>query len=152
MAGKKIDTQSEYLGQASEFNIGEIGNGEPPEVEVIDRVLTSGKAEQESFMQEPVTVMVHESTDQNDSELVQVSINGRTQFFARGRPQTVRRCYVERLARAKKTAYSQTLDDRLGEAMNVMKPHHALRYPFSVIEDANPKGSAWLRGILAERN
>jgi len=63
----------------------------------------------------------------------------------------VRRCYVERLARMKKTSFSQNLDERLGEHMNTMRPHHALRFPFSVIEDKNPKGSPWLRNLLAER-
>lgn len=103
-------------------------------------------------MQEPVTVMVHDTTDPNAEELVPVGVNGRMQYFARGVAQTVRRCYVERLARAKSTSYSQNLDERLGEQnFNRMKSHHALAYPFSVIEDKNPKGSAWLRGILAER-
>jgi hypothetical protein len=36
--------------------------------------------------------------------------------------------------------------------MNNMVPRHALRYPFTVIEDRNPKGGPWLRNILAERN
>lgn len=149
---RQIDAPNEYLGQANEFSINEIGSGAAPEIEVIDRVITDNKADRLKFMAEPVTVMVHESTDPNDVELVQVSVNGRTQFFIRGQPQQVKRCYVERLARAKKTAYSQNLDERLGEAMNNMRPHHALLYPFSVIEDRNPKGAAWLRGILAERN
>lgn len=78
-------------------------------------------------------------------------VNGRSQFFQRGTPQEVKRYFVERLARAKRTSYSQNLDERLGESMNNMQSRHALRYPFSVIEDKNPKGSAWLRQILAER-
>ena len=102
-------------------------------------------------MQEPVTIMIHESTDPNDVDLVEVGVNGRHQFFMRGNPQTVRRCYVERLARMKKTSFSQNLDERLGEHMNTMRQHHALRFPFSVIEDKNPKGSHWLRNLLAER-
>lgn len=148
---RQIDTQNEYLGKAEAFSIDEIGSGEAPDIEVIDRIPSSSKAERMAFMMEPVTVMVHESTDPNDTDLVQVSINGRTQFLLRGKPQTVKRCYVERLARAKKTAYSQNLDERLGEAMNTMRPHHALLYPFSVIEDKNPKGGEWLRTVLAER-
>ena len=102
---------------------------------------------------EPVTVMVMESTDDNADQIVSVWVNGRVQNFIRGNPQTVRRCYVERLARAKKTVYSQTLDERQGEsAFNAMRARYGLRYPFSVIEDKNPNGAAWLRGILAEPN
>ena len=150
MARPRLDTTNEYLGKADEFSINDIGNG-PPDIEVIDRVLPDDYAEIEKFMQEPVTIMIHESTDPNDVDLVEVGVNGRHQFFMRGNPQTVRRCYVERLARMKKTSFSQNLDERLGEHTNTMRPHHALRFPFSVIEDKNPKGSPWLRNLLAER-
>lgn len=151
MARRGIDTTNEYLGKADEFNISEIGDG-PLNIEVVDKVLTCDKAEQEAFMNEMVTIMVHDSTDENAEPLIPVGINGRMQYFARGVPQRVRRCYVERLARAKKTSYSQNLDERLGEALyNTMRPHHALKYPFSVVEDPNPKGAAWLRNLLAER-
>ena len=94
---------------------------------------------------------MHDSNDANDVDLVMVSVNGNRQFLQRGNPQTIKRYFVERLARAKKTSYTQTIDERLGEAMNNLTPRHALKYPFSVVEDKNPKGGAWLRGILAER-
>lgn len=148
---KQIDTRNEYLGKEESFNIGVLGTGEPPAIEIIDRVASNDALEMERFMQEMVTVMVADSNDDNDVELIQVSVNGNRQFFQRGKAQEVKRYFVERLARAKRTTYSQNLDDRLGEAMNNMIPRHALRYPFTVIEDKNPKGGAWLRGILAER-
>ena len=44
----------------------------------------------------------------------------------------------------------QRLDERLGERMNHLHAMHSLRYPFSVVRDANPSGGAWLVGILAE--
>lgn len=151
MARPRINTENQYLGKADAFNIDEIGDG-PINVEVVERPLTSDKAEQERFMNERMTIMLADSNDPNDTELVQVSINGRNQFFRRGFPQSVRRCYVERLARMKRTSYSQDLDERKGEAVyNTMRPHHALKYPFTVIEDANPLGGPWLRNLLAER-
>lgn len=152
MAGRRIEAPNEYLGAEREFNIGEIGDGQPKEIEVVDKVMKVDAIDMEAFMNEKLTVMVHESTDPNDDDIVHIGVNGVRQFFQRGRPQLVRRCFVERLARAKRTAYTQNLDDRLGEAQfNTMRPHHALRYPFSVIEDQNPRGSAWLRNLLAER-
>lgn len=151
MARGRINTENEYLGKADEFSIDEIGDG-PVNIEVVDKVLTASKAEQEQFMHEMVTIMIHDSTDENDVELVHVAINGRNQFIRRGYPQRVRRCYVERLARAKKTSFGQNLDERRGEAgVNKLTPHHALKYPFSVVEDPNPKGAPWLRNLLAER-
>lgn len=141
-----IDSTQEYLGAASPRTIGEFGS----ETEIIDRVVSPSKLETEAFMNELVTVMVMSSGDENETDLVQVGVNGVTQFFKRDQPQVVKRKFVARLARAKKTDFRQTLDDRLGEAMNNFSRHHSMKYPFQMIEDKNPKGSAWLRGILAE--
>lgn len=153
MARMRLNAEEQNLGREREFNINEIGSGDV-EIEAIERNLDSKLIENEAFMAEPVTVMLADSTDPNDADvLVQVSVNGRNQYFARGYPQTVKRMYVERLARSKKTGYSQNLDERLGEEkFNLMRSHNALRYPFTVVEDKNPRGAAWLRAILAERN
>lgn len=147
MSRRQIDAGAEYLGKESTVEIGEIGRGD---VEIIDKPMPTDALELEKFMSEPVTIMVHESTDENDPDLVRVGVNGVTQFIRRGTPQVVKRKYVERLARAKPTDFTQTIDDRLGEAMNHLRQRHALKYPFSVIEDRNPIGGAWLRGVLAE--
>ncbi len=77
-------------------------------------------------------------------------MNGVNQFMPRGTPITVKRKYVEVLARAKRTDFQQTLDERLGEAMNHLHAMHSLRFPFSVISDRNPSGGPWLIGVLAE--
>ncbi len=143
-----VEAASEYLGKEIPFSIGEIGHGD---VEVIDRPYSMSKLETEQFMNEPVTVMVLGSGDENETDLVQVGVNGVTQFFRRDVAQVVKRKFVARLARSKRTDYRQTLDDRLGEAMNTMNPRHALKYPFTVIEDKNPKGAAWIKAVLAER-
>lgn len=147
----KLDAPNEYLGNEDAFHVDDIGKGKIG-IETIDQVVNDDFLATEQFMQEPVTVMVHDSNDPNDIDLVQVMVNGVSQFFMRGQPITVKRMFIERLARAKRTSYSQNLDERLGESMNQMMPRHALKYPFSVIEDKNPKGGAWLRGILASRS
>jgi hypothetical protein len=143
---KEIDATQEYLGAEGTRTIGEFGS----ETEIIDRPINQSKVELEAFMNEPVTIMVMSSGDENETDLIQVGVNGVTQFFRRDTPQTVKRKFVARLARAKKTDFRQTLDDRLGEKMNNFTRHHSLKYPFSVIEDKNPKGSAWLTSILAQ--
>ena len=64
-------------------------------------------------------------------------------------PGEAARPYVERLARAKETGYSQDLDHNKGEAMNLLTSQKSLRYPFQVNRDDNPRGAAWLRAVLA---
>lgn len=142
-----LDATNEYLGNANPVNIGEIGRGD---VDLIEPVANMAGVELEAFMNEPVTVVVMSSNDDNDLDLVPIAVNGISQFFRRDTAQTVRRMFVEKLARCKSTAFDQKIDDRMGEAMNTLKRRHSLRFPFTVIEDKNPKGSAWLKGILAE--
>ena len=147
-ASKQIDAGSEFLGQEQTGVIGEIST--VAGIDVIDKPMPKEAFEMEAFMNEPVTIIVNPSQDPDDPKLVQVGVNGVNQFMPRGEPITVKRKYVEVLARAKRTDFQQTLDERLGEAMNFMRAMHSLRYPFSVIEDRNPKGGAWLMAVLAE--
>jgi hypothetical protein len=120
-------------------------------IEVMDRPLTNDLADSMAFMEEKVEVMVHESTDQNAENPVQVSCNGINQFFFRGQPQEVRRKFIEILARAKTTSIAtHERRDHQGDMSFRIARATALRYPFSVIRDENPKGSTWLRKILQE--
>jgi len=143
-----VDTTTEYLGNANPVTIGEIGRGDTDVIEVVKDV---SKAEKLAFMEEPVTILVMSSGDPNEIPLVQVAVNGVTQFIKRDEPITVKRKYVERLARCKKTDFNQALDDSQGEvSFNVLTRRHSLRFPFSVIQDPNPKGAGWLKQILTE--
>lgn len=146
----RTEAAEQYLGATPAFSVDDIGVN-PGSIEIIDSVLTDEKAEVEKFMAEKINVIVLESADDSDDEIVQTWVNGRVQRFLRGTPQWVRRCYVEALARAKRTTYRQVLDERLGtQAFNQMRPNHTMAYPFTVLEDPNPKGPAWLKGVLAE--
>ena len=147
----RTEAAEEYLGAAPPFSVDDIGIN-PGDIEIVDRVLTADKAETEMFMAEKITIIVQDSSDENDHEIVETWVNGRVQRFLRGQAQLVKRCYVEALARAKRTTFKQTLDERNGEqSFNQMRPHHSLAYPFTVLEDRNPKGQAWLRSVLAQR-
>lgn len=120
-------------------------------IEVVDKPVSKDKLDALAFMEEVITVMVHESNDENDEQLVQVVNDGRSQFFQRGKEQDVKRKFVEVLARAKKTRYSQELvKDANGADTYKQVPHTVLRYSFSVMSDPNPKGRAWLKALLAE--
>lgn len=146
---KTIDAGSEFLGTEEVRTVGEIGGHAG--FDVVDKPLPADAIEAEAFMNEPVTIVVNPSQDPDDPKLVQVGVNGVTQFVPRGEPITLKRKYVEVLARAKRTDFAQTLDERQGEAgFNQVRSMHSLRFPFSMIHDPNPRGGAWLTGVLAE--
>jgi hypothetical protein len=91
---------------------------------------------------------VHESTDQNAQVLVDVYCNGVAQRFIRGQRQVVKRKFVNILADARQTAMKTTTQVNGDDVVNRIDKHTALRFPFSVMRDDNPKGRDWLRQRL----
>lgn len=147
--GRQIDACAEYLGAEDVRTVGEIGGHAG--IDVVDKPMPAEAFEMEAFMNDMVTIVVNPSNDPDEPMLVQVAVNGVNQFIPRGEAIAVKRKYVEVLARAKRTDFAQNLDERLGEqGFNQVRTMHSLRYPFSMISDPNPKGSAWLLGVLAE--
>ena len=102
-----------------------------------------------AFMEEPVKIMVHESTDENAQPVVDVYCNGIPQRFVRGMEQVVKRKFVQILINARTTTVRTRTGVEGGNVVNQLTRHTAVRYPFSVIEDRNPRGGAWLREALA---
>jgi len=108
-------------------------------------------AADEAFMNELVTVMVHSTTDENQPNHVVVNCNGMNQPLIRGVPTTVKRKYVEILARMKETKYTQVTRNASAPDQIDMVARHGLSYPFDLVEDLNPRGRAWLQNVLAEQ-
>ncbi|CAB4145618.1 hypothetical protein UFOVP474_23 [uncultured Caudovirales phage] len=107
-------------------------------------------ASSEVFMNEHVTIMVHSTTDENQPPQVIVNCNGMNQPIIRGYPTTIKRKYVEILARMKETKYSQVTRNPAAPDQIDMVARHGLSYPFDLVEDKNPRGRAWLTNVMAE--
>ena len=107
-------------------------------------------ASSEAFMNEQVTIMVHSTTDENQPPQVIVNCNGMNQPIIRGYPTTIKRKYVEILARMKETKYSQVTRNPSAPDQIDLVARHGLSYPFDLVEDANPRGRAWLTNVMAE--
>lgn len=148
------DTTNHKIGQDQEKEISVTGKAEvvsETSIETVPGPVLGEFAELEKFMNEPLEVLVFEPYDKGQENVVQTSVNGKNQFIIRGIPQTVKRKYVEVLARARKVNVSADgYKDPTGEAKNTVRITSGLQYPFQVVRDPNPKGPAWLRQILAE--
>lgn len=107
-------------------------------------------AADEAFMNEPVTVLVHSTTDENQAPHVILNCNGTNQPVIRGVPTVIRRKYLEILARMKETKYNQVTPNPAAPDVSHMIARHGLAYPFELIEDKNPRGRAWLSNVMAE--
>lgn len=129
----------------------EIHDDQEPVVPVAGNVDFRQLAADEAFMEERVTIVIHPTTDENQPGHVILNVNGVNQPVVRGVPTTIKRKYLEVLARMKETKYSQPQRDMANpEYGNQVIGRTALVYPFDVQEDANPKGRAWLQNIMAE--
>lgn len=148
MARKETDATSEELGKGRALDQNEIGNPGPIEkVTENDFVKT---AELEAFMNDVLTVLVHQDPSDNAVENPCPSVNGINQPFIRGVEQKVKRKYVEALARGRVTKYEQRVTDASRPENVQMIERTALVYPFSVLHDPSPNGKAWLKAILQQ--
>jgi len=154
----RIDTREIKVGQDKDLILPTSGSiskevQELREIEIVDKPLESNFTSALAFMEEPVDIVVSEDTNPNAENPVQVSVNGVNQFFMRGQVQTVKRKFVEVLARAKRTAITTPeVNDANGARTMRISQNSSLRYPFQVMHDPNPKGMPWLRGVLSEAN
>lgn len=108
-------------------------------------------AELERFMNEPVTVMVDKTTERNAEQVIQLLCNGTSQFIVRGKETTIKRKFLDILARAKIDGIEteEYLNPKNEKAIRI-NHHPAHKYPFRVVEDCNPRGYGWLKTTMAE--
>ncbi len=127
---------------------------DPQYIQVVERPVDQAKLDELQFMEDMVTIMVHDDPDPNADPMPMVGNGGDRSiiYLKRGEEQVVKRKYVEVLARAKITKYGQKkVVDENGYDKFVHPSRTTLRIPFSVIEDpAGAKGRGWLMGILQE--
>ncbi len=127
---------------------------EPAYIEPVERPIDQAKLDELIFMEDMLTVYVHEDPNPQADPYPFVGNGGdrNTVYLRRGEHQQIRRKYVEVLARSKITTFKQqkTVDD-MGNDKYIHLPRTTLRIPFSVTQDpAGEKGRLWLQGVLAE--
>lgn len=147
---KRTDTDEMDVGQHTHIDMpaeGVIDRSAMHEegIEIVQNVKLDGYAAELAFMEEKIEIEVHESTDQNAQSMVDVYCNGVPQRFIRGQRQVVKRKFVSILADARQTSMKTTIQVQGEDAVNRIDKHSALRFPFSVMRDDNPKGRDWLR-------
>lgn len=127
---------------------------QPQYVQPVDRPiagLDNEKLANLAFFNEPVTIYVHESSDEKDEQVFVIHNGMRREVFKRGETKTVPRFFVNTLLSAKKTTFGQKrIRDADGVMHDVQVPRTTLSYPFSITNDPNPKGKDWHRFMLAQ--
>lgn len=149
---KEMDTTDFQVGQPGIVDVPSTGDAMliKPDIKPVDGPEWKEKAAMLAFMEEPVEVVVHTSTDKNAEPIVEVFNDGRVQRFIRGQKQTVKRKFVEVLARAKVDSFGNEAFTNDEGIQGYRHPKSvSLRYPFSVVNDST-RGQDWLQKVLAE--
>jgi hypothetical protein len=146
---KETEVHDGALGKPNAFSMAEVGD--PGPIEQVSEAHFVEAAKLEEFMQEPVEIVVAASTDSGALEIITPNVNGINQPIVRGKPITLKRKFVEDLARCRTIVYDQLVQDPTRPENIQMVERGAVTYPFSVLNDPNPKGRAWLEAIVAQR-
>lgn len=118
----------------------------------VDTPLNKAYLDELAFMEEVIEIMVHEVDDPAAENPVMAGNQGRVVIFSRGVPTRARRCIVDSLIVKTDRITTPEYFNGAGERARSIKRTSALKYPFSVIHDPNPKGAEWLRRRMAELN
>lgn len=155
MASKKpVDAGALPIHQRAPVIMPATGEVEVPseDIAVADGPLETDYAQALADAEDVLTIELHQTEDRLSEPLPMVAVNGRNQFLPRGVQLKVRRKFVEVLARARPEAIKtvEYVDPEGARAVRVERTS-ALKYPFTLIEDPNPRyGQAWLRKLVAE--
>lgn len=148
-----IDTSELDVGQDSTRALSSTGPAvlDPPRIEPVERPVDPEKIAMLAFMEELVTIRVATSTDPNAEQLFEVWVNGEPQLFKRGQTKTVKRKFVDCLARRKLTTHTlEKYTNADGVEAYRYPGHTGLRYDFQMVRDDHPRGAEWLAATLQE--
>ena len=152
---KEFSTDDMEVGQRPSIIIPPLNETMIREGEKID-VVEPGSANNDyyaslAFMEEPMTIRLERSSEKNAPKLVDVYVNGEACWVPVGQNFKLKRKFVEVLARSK----PESIDTRTGSSEEEQPRNEILRntsskYPFTVVEDNNPRGYDWLTRVLME--
>ena len=145
--GKYTEVNNDMLPKGKALNLGEIGEGES--IEVVSEKHFIQAASLEKFMNDIITIIVHQSSEDGALDFAPVQVNGLNQPMLRGAESKVKRKYVEALARCRTTKYVQQVADPSRPENIQLSERCVLSYPFAVIHDpAGDAGRRWLEAIV----
>lgn len=152
---RRTDTRDHKVGQDQSFAMPAMGSIDPEDFrdnfEVIDSRVTSDQLKAEAFFEEPIDVVISTTDNPTAEAIITLQCNGINQFLLRGVKHTVKRKFVEILARAKaETISTPEYTDAAGNRATKINKTQGLKYPFTVMYDPNPEGPAWLQRVLRE--
>lgn len=139
------------------------GSNREPEIVKAENMPSDDYAADLAFNEEPVTILINPSTEKNAARHVPVWVNGKgcevwnnringwieMAYIPVGQPLTIKRKYLEVLARAKKDEVTTKHNDVGSEYIdNQVERTTSAVANISVMADKNPRGAAWFAELV----
>lgn len=149
--GRELHTTDNNVGQPADIILqdGTLAVGQQY-VEVVDKPIETDYQKELAFFNDDVEIVVHESTDPNAENPINVGNGGMFVQFFRGEPKKVKRKFVDSLIVKISGVQTPEYINNAGERAFRIVQRSAMKFPFSIINDPSPKGREWLSRRMAE--
>jgi hypothetical protein len=120
-----------------------------------DAVFSGDLLEELAFMEEYVTIVLYKKREKFAPNVYDFHVNGKGVRVWCDTPTRIQRKFLEVIARAQ--PYDVTTEVNKNEdkgdaavVQNFAHRHQSAAHPFTVVEDKNPRGAAWLMKVMRE--
>lgn len=160
MARRETHSEDFPVAQPPEIDASDLDTDIRRDILIADPELLAQNAkraylDQLAFNEEFLTIYLYRGQDEFSPNSHTFGVNGKTVTVDVEKPTLVRRKYVEIIARSQpfkvRTNVIKPQGGNENEAIkNLWQRHKSAQYPFTVIEDKNPRGRAWLESVKRE--
>jgi hypothetical protein len=147
---KEINTYDMEVGQPAPIILKDGTLATNPTIDPIKGDVNDDYVKTLAFMEEPMEIILLESSDPNAPNPVIVGNNGMFQTFFRGVPTKTKRKFVDCLIVKSGRVTTPKVRNGAGEDAYAIHQHSAHAYPFTVVSDQNPMGAEWIKRRMAD--
>lgn len=115
-------------------------------------MLNKDYADELAFMEEYVEVYLNRGREKHSPLFEQFGVNGKIIWVQVETPTRIKRKYVEVMARSMPMDITTQSGESPGDELtfNKVQRHLSANFSFSILNDPNPKGPAWLAKVRRE--
>lgn len=148
---KRINSEdTDIVGGEREFKVGDVAGRGLDMPEIDNEIVVGGDIDKERFHNDVLTVQFAPRSNENEPLFAEVNVNGKRVVARRGDTVQMKRFQVAVLAQSKiARVEQQRVTGPDGNPQYVEREIFSQTYPFSVIDDPDPRGRAWLKQQLA---
>lgn len=139
---------------ASDLSVDPVGRGEVfiSDAEMLKEASKKAYLDELAFGEELVTILLYRGQEEFAPDQYQFSVNGQTVWVPVETPTSIKRKYVEVIARSQPYRVRTVVvkppeNSSSGAIQNLWRREQSAAYPFTILEDKSPRAAAWLESV-----